>query len=83
MPFLINSSFVLNWVLVIEKLSIFEDTNWPVQSQKIARSLKFWIEVEEELSSENKDADLSLSASLFLPMQIVGFPMRQLICHCN
>ena len=36
------------------------DTNQPVQAQKIARSLKFWIQVEEELyhpSSENKGAD--------------------------
>ena len=36
------------------------DTNRPVQLQKQARSLKFWIKVEEELyyrSSENKDAD--------------------------
>ena len=36
------------------------DTNRPVQAQKRARSLKFWIYVEEELyypSSENKDAD--------------------------
>ena len=36
------------------------DTNRPVQSQKMARSLKFWIQVEEELyypSSENKGAD--------------------------
>ena len=36
------------------------DTNRPVQSQKQARSLKFWSEVEEELyypSSENKGAD--------------------------
>ena len=36
------------------------DTNWPVQSQKRARSLKFRIKVEEELyypSSENKGAD--------------------------
>ena len=36
------------------------DTNWPVQAQKRARSLKFRIEVEEELyylSSENKGAD--------------------------
>ena len=36
------------------------DTNWPVQAQKQARSLKFRIEVEEELyypSSENKGAD--------------------------
>ena len=36
------------------------DTNRPVQAQKGARSLKFRIEVEEELyywSSENKGAD--------------------------
>ena len=36
------------------------DTNRPVHSQKRARSLKFRIEVEEELyypSSENKGAD--------------------------
>ena len=36
------------------------DTNQAVQSQKQARSLKFQIEVEEELyypSSENKGAD--------------------------
>ena len=36
------------------------DTNRPVQSQKRARSLKFWSEVEKELnypSSENKGAD--------------------------
>ena len=36
------------------------DTNRPVQSQKRARSLKFWSEVGEELyypSSENKGAD--------------------------
>ena len=36
------------------------DTNWPVQSQKNVRILKFWVEVEEELyypSRENKGAD--------------------------
>ena len=36
------------------------DTNWPVQAQKQARGLKFWLEVEEELyypSGENKGAD--------------------------
>ena len=36
------------------------DTNRPVQSQKMARSLKFWIEVEKGLyylSSKNKGAD--------------------------
>ena len=39
------------------------DTNRPVQSQKMARGLKFCIEVEEELYylySENKGADLRL-----------------------
>ena len=36
------------------------DTNWPIQAQKRARSLKYQIKVEEELyypSSENKSAD--------------------------
>ena len=36
------------------------DTNWSVQAQKRARSLKFQIQVEEKLyypSSENKGAD--------------------------
>ena len=36
------------------------DTNRPVQSQKMAKGLKFWIYKEEELyypSSENKGAD--------------------------
>ena len=36
------------------------DTNWPVQLQKMARSLKFQIKEDEELyypSSKNKDAD--------------------------
>ena len=36
------------------------DTNRPVQSQKMARGLKFWIQKEEELyypCSENKGAD--------------------------
>ena len=36
------------------------DTIRPVQSQKQARSLKFWLEVQDELyylSSENKGAD--------------------------
>ena len=64
------------------------DTNQAVQSQKQARDLKFWLEVEEESyypSSENKgayqlrgyrEADLRL---FFSPMQIVGFPMGRLI----
>ena len=49
------------------------DTNRPVQSQKRARSLKFWsLKVEEELyypSSENKGADCWFShgaAHIFL-----------------
>ena len=36
------------------------NTNWAVQPQKTARSLKFWIQEEEGLyfqSSENKGAD--------------------------
>ena len=36
------------------------DTNWPVQLQKMLRSLNFWNLVEEELyypCSENKGAD--------------------------
>ena len=36
------------------------DTNWPVQSLKYVRSLKFWMYVEEELyypCSEDKGAD--------------------------
>ena len=36
------------------------DTNWPVQAQKQARNLKFWIYKVEELyfpCSENKGAD--------------------------
>ena len=44
------------------------DTNRPVQAQKRARSLKFRIQVEEELyypSSENKGADqLRVTAKL-------------------
>ena len=63
--------FGLNYLVVIIKLSRLvgkptmwfpnrSDTNWPVQLQKQARSLKFWSKVEEELyypSSENKGAD--------------------------
>ena len=44
------------------------DTNQPVQSQKMARSLKFQIQLVEELyypCSENKDADqLRVTAKL-------------------
>ena len=57
-----------------------------VPSQKRARSLKFRIQVEEEnimyyQSSKNKGTDqlCSYSASLFSPMQIVGFPMWRLM----
>ena len=59
------------------------DTNQAVQSQKQARDLKFWLEVEEELyypSSENKGADQL--RGLFSPMQIVDFPMGRLIYSC-
>ena len=66
------------------------DTNravWAVQSQKQARSLKFWIYGEEELHypcSENKGAETSyyeayLRLKMFSHMQVVGFPMRRLI----
>ena len=44
------------------------DTNWAVQAQKQARSLKFWSKVEEELyypSSENKGADQLRSYNVF------------------
>ena len=66
------------------------DTNQAVQLQKQARSLKFRIQVEEELqhpTTENigadqlrghREADLRLCFRL---MQIVIFPMRQFICH--
>ena len=58
------TSTCYNWAATRENqssgFSIRPDTNRPVQSQKQARSLKFWIDVEEELnypSSENKGAD--------------------------
>ena len=65
------------------------DTNRPVQPQNRARILKFRIKVEEELyypRSENKGADQlrgyrEADLRLFSPMQIVGFPMRRLICN--
>ena len=62
----------------------WSDTNRPVQSQKMARGWKFWIQEVEELyypCSENKvtdqlhsycEADLRLC---FSHMQIVGFLM--------
>ena len=52
------------------------DINRPVQSQKMVRSLKFWIKEEEKLyyqSGENKGADQLCS-------YYSGFPMMQLIC---
>ena len=55
------------------------DTNWSVPSQKMARSLKFWIKKVEELHypcSENKGADQQ--SSLFSHMQMVGFLMMRL-----
>ena len=58
------------------------DTNRPVQPQKRARRLKFWIYKVEELyypCSENKGADQLRGAPWFSHMQIVGFPMRRLI----
>ena len=64
------------------------DTNRPVQAQKQARSLKFWIYVEEELyypRSENKRADQLRSygeADLclcFRLCRLLFFSMRWLI----
>ena len=57
------------------------DTNWPVQSQKQARCLKVWLEVEVELyypSSENKGADQLRSfceADLRLCFRIGKYPV--------
>ena len=64
-----------------------DPTQTGMLSQKQARSLRFWIEDEEELyylCSENKDADqlcvdcTAESAPLFSHMQVAGFPMRWL-----
>ena len=61
------------------------DTNWAVQRQKIARSLKFRIYAEEGfyyLCSKNKSADQllhSLAVSLFSHMQKATFLMMRLI----
>ena len=62
------------------------DTNLPVQSQKQARSVKFWVKVEEilyYLCIEKKGADQLRSyceADLRLWFRLcrVGFPMRRL-----
>ena len=60
------------------------DTNWTVDSQKMARVCTYWIKEEEELyyiCSENIGADqlCSLSASLVSHMQKAGFLMTGLI----
>ena len=63
------------------------DTNWPVQSQEQARSLKFRIQEDGSYypCSENKGADQLCSNAVtaqlicgFSPMQIVGYPMQWL-----
>ena len=58
------------------------DTNWPVQSQKIARSLKFWMKEEEVLyypCGENKGTDQLQGYLCFrIYIQIVGFLMQRL-----
>ena len=61
------------------------DTKWSVQTQKQARSLKFWILEEEQLNypcSENKGADQLRSyceayLHLCFEIQNVGFLMRR------
>ena len=64
------------------------DTNQPVQSQKKARILKFWEQVEEEwycLCSKSTGTDhlciiyCTADLRLVLHMQIVGFLMERLI----
>ena len=64
------------------------DTNWPVQSQRQARSLKFWIKEEErlyDLCSDSKGADQLCSyctADLrlcFRIFKLLFFPMQRLI----
>ena len=65
------------------------DTNQPVQSQKTARSMEFWILEEDELCyprSENKGADHKGNkgagyheADLRLCFRLVYFPTRRLI----
>ena len=63
------------------------DTNRAVEPQKMARSFKFRIKIEEGLYylySKNKGADLLRgSASLFSHMQNVGFLMMRLICSMS
>ena len=54
------------------------DTNQPVQSQKQARGLKFWIK-EGLYYPCSESVTAQLSAALFSPMQIVGFLMRWFI----
>ena len=50
------------------------NTNWPVQSQKQAKSLKFWVQVE--VCSKNK----SNNQPMVLLMHGVGFLVQRLIC---
>ena len=60
--FIIQHYYQLNWII---RKPVFgfptrSHTNWTVQSQKMARGLKFPIKEEEGLyylCSENKDAD--------------------------
>ena len=56
------------------------DSNPTVQSQKMVRGWKFWIEEQRNCTIHvAKSKALISSAPLFSPMQIVGFPMRRLI----
>ena len=59
------------------------DTNQPVQSQKQARSLKFWIKVEGMYypCSENKDADqLCKYCTADLHLCADSHAVAQLVC---
>ena len=68
-------------------------TNWSNQSQKMDRTLKFWISEKEELyypCSENKGTDQLCSyyeADLYLCFRIcsnsVGFPITRLFLPCD
>ena len=63
------------------------DTNQAVQSQRQARSLKFWIKEEEEvyyLCSENKGADGYREADLRLIYADCWFSHReaQILLYC-
>ena len=59
------------------------DTNLPVQSQKQARSLKFWVKVEEilyYLCSEQKGAD-QLRSDCEADLRLCFSPMQSLFSH--